>query len=111
MDHSSGRGLTDPGRGRLGIIAVKERNPGDHQGENQALDGALHDVFMPVDGGLHGRPEAPFVHAEPVHADQLAAEDADQAEHKGQQRHADDASPEAGGHHPAQRVDRHHLEA
>ena len=47
----------------------------------------------------------------PVDTNQLAAKDADQAEHEGQQRHADDPGPEAGRHDPTQRIDRHHLQA
>jgi hypothetical protein len=58
---------------------------------------------------LHLAPERAGIDADQQHADHIAAEDADGAEHGGQQWHGDHAAPEARRQDAADRVDRHHL--
>ncbi len=101
--------LDDALGGRLGVIALEHRDQRNGNAENDALDDAVGDVGPEVDAGLHLAPERAGVDSDQPHADEVAAENAERRKQRRQQRHGNDAAPEARRDDPRERVDRHHL--
>ncbi|MNH19591.1 hypothetical protein D3C79_793320 [compost metagenome] len=111
MYHGTGRCPAYPFRGGYGIIPVEDGNPGHGDGKYHALDQAVEQVFFPLNGALHGRPEEATVNALPVYAHHRAAPDTDSDKNHRQQGHADQTGPEARRNDTPQRIDGHHFQA
>src|ERR1700733_13368344 len=75
--------------GRLGVVALVNGDETAGDAEDRALDQPLVDVAK-LDRGLHLRPEAARVDTHYLHADELCAVQADEAENRRQQGHCDD---------------------
>src|SRR5688500_501419 len=94
---------------RRGVVTLEKRDGRDRDPEHHALDHPVHDVLPEVHRVVHLRPESALVSADHDHRDQVAAEYADGAEYRREQRHRDDPAPETRADHACDRVHRHHL--
>src|SRR5882672_5865788 len=109
FDHRAGGGTRHALGRRRRVVALEDRDPGYRHPEHQALDESVQDVLAKIHRGLHLRPERALVDSDQTNAHQVAAEHPHRGEQRREQRHGDDAGPEARGDDARDRIDCHHF--
>src|SRR5690606_16539625 len=96
---------------RLAVITLEHGNPGHHKSKYDAFDHTIEHIFGELHAVLHVRPERAFVDPQPVDGNHRPTPDTNHTEDGGQQRHGNEAGPEARSNDVLERIDTNHFQA